>query len=149
MKRHKDYLREVERSSTLLMNLDSGLISLKRAMSDKEVFRSYELMNITMKSIRQDFDVSHVEDVMAEYEDLNNEFHSLHEAINLDSQGHQDTESDELLLKELSSLTIDEVQKSVIDESRGVCSDPLSDKELRKETPSGKDQDKKENLVPA
>lgn len=147
MKRHKDYLREVERSSTLLMNLDSGLISLKRAMSDKEVFRSYELMNNTMKSIRQDFDVSHVEDVMAEYEDLNNEFHSLHEAINLDSQGHQDTESDELLLKELSSLTIDEVQKSANDESREVCSDPLSDKELRKETPSGKDQDKKEKLI--
>lgn len=147
MKRRQDYLREVERSSTLLLNLDSGLMSLKRAMSDKEVIRSYELMNNTMKSIRQDIDISHAEDIMIEYEDLNNEFQSLHDAINFDLKGNEDdVESDELLLKELNSLTIGELHNSKINESSDVSSDPLGDTDLST-TPSRKDQDQEEKIL--
>lgn len=147
MKRRQEYLREVERSSTLLLNLDSGLMSLKRAMSDKEVIRSYELMNNTMKSIRQDIDISHAEDVMIEYEDLNNEFQSLHNAINIDLKGNQDdVESDEKLLQELNSLTIGELHNSKINESSDVSSDPSGDKDLST-TPSRKDQDQEEKIL--
>jgi hypothetical protein len=147
MKRRQEYLREVERSSTLLLNLDSGLISLKRAMSDKEVIRSYELMNNTMKSIRQDFDASHVEDVMIEYEDLNDQLNIIHTDINFGSQSHQDVESDELLLKELDSLMINEIQKTNIDETRDVSSGTLGDKKDLSKAAACEDQDQEEKIL--
>lgn len=105
MKRWKDCTNEIERSSSLLLNLDSSFNTLKRAMNDKEIFSTYELMNEAMKSVRKDFDVSHVEDIITEIEDHNSYLNNLHESIHQNSDYGHDELSDASLLTELADLT--------------------------------------------
>ncbi len=67
MKRRQLVVNEIDRCSTSLLNLESGLHSLKRARSDVQVLKAYEMMNETMKNIRKETSISHVEEVMDEY----------------------------------------------------------------------------------
>lgn len=103
MKRRQLHLNEIDRCSNSLLNLESGLHTLKRARSDVQVVKAYEMMNETMKHIRHDDDndgrklsMSHVENVMDEYHDHMDELGHVQDILCLSSS----TTNNDLMMDE-------------------------------------------------
>jgi len=53
LKRRQICMKEVEKCSGSLLNLDGGLHSIKRAKNDAEVLKTFELVNNSMRLIRR------------------------------------------------------------------------------------------------
>jgi|AntRauTorckE5430_2_1112549.scaffolds.fasta_scaffold00905_1 hypothetical protein len=114
MKRRKMLLKEIENCSGSVLNLDGGLNSIQRAKSDAEVLKTYELMNNSMKTIRQESDLEKAEDIMIELQenkdDLDDFSTSLHGSV-----GH--AISDEELEEELAQLMDNDEDEFIFHES--------------------------------
>ena len=104
MKRRQMYLKEMENCSGSLLNLDSGLNSIQRARNDAEVLKTYELMNSSMKAIRQDSDLEKVDEVMIELEENREDLDHLHKSIYESTCSGGGAFSDEELEEELAQL---------------------------------------------
>ena len=57
MKRNQIIMNEIDKSYASLLNLESGLQNLKRARSDAQVVKAYEVMNETMKLLRKETEI--------------------------------------------------------------------------------------------
>jgi len=101
MKRRQMFLKEIENCSGSMLNLDSGLNSIQRARNDAEVLKTYELMNSSMKAIRQDSDLEKVDDIMIELEENREDLDYLHKSIYESNGG---SFSDKELEEELAQL---------------------------------------------
>ena len=81
LKRRQICLKEVENCSGSLLNLDGGLHSIKRAKNDAEVLKTFELVNNSMRVIRQESNFEDVEDVMNELAEHNDDLNELHRSL--------------------------------------------------------------------
>jgi hypothetical protein len=103
MKRRQLYMNEIDRCSTSILNLESGLHSLKRARSDVQVIKAYEMMNETMKAMREENSLSQVERVMEEFHDGNDELQQIEEFLGATTSTVENYDSDDME-KELLEL---------------------------------------------
>jgi len=81
MKRRQMCLKEIDSCSGSILNLDGGLNSIQRAKSDAEVLKTYELMNSSMKSIRQESDLEKVDDIMIELQENKEEWDAFNKSL--------------------------------------------------------------------
>ena len=102
MKRHKAFLKEIENCAGILLNLENGLNSIRRAKNDVEMISVYELMKSSMKTLREDIDSDQVEDIMDELKENKDELDALHDSLHT-SSGDIGVSNDELE-KELIEL---------------------------------------------
>ncbi|GFH57908.1 hypothetical protein CTEN210_14384 [Chaetoceros tenuissimus] len=102
MKRHKAFLKEIENCAGILLNLENGLNSIRRAKNDIEMISVYELMKSSMKTLREDIDSDRVEDIMDELKENKDELDALHDSLHA-SSGDIGVSNDELE-KELLEL---------------------------------------------
>ena len=118
MKRRQLLVQEIDRCSSSILNLESGLHSLKRARSDVQVVKAYEMINETMKSIRCDGDssssstkgddrilsMSHVEEVMEDFHNGLDDLEDVQESLSLSVVGNHNMIDEDELEKELLAL---------------------------------------------
>uniref|UniRef100_A0A7S3VA48 Charged multivesicular body protein 7 n=1 Tax=Chaetoceros debilis TaxID=122233 RepID=A0A7S3VA48_9STRA len=113
LQRHKLYAKEIDRCSTTLLNLDQGIHSLKRARSDAEVLKTYELVGSVLKDIRQntDMNMDQVDSVMEAYTDNLHEASEVSSALGLDGFSepiNNVVDEDKMLEEELQDLMNDD-----------------------------------------
>ncbi len=104
MKRRQILVNEIDRCSSSLLNLEAGLHSLKRAHSDVQILKAYDLMNSTMKLMREETSLSHVEEVMDEFHEGNEELQLVQESLGIPSSTHDPFCDIDDLEKELKAL---------------------------------------------
>lgn len=102
MKRHKAFIKEIENCAGILLNLENGLNSIRRAKNDVETIAVYELMKSSMKTLREDIDSDRVEDIMDELKENKDDLDALHDSLHA-SSGDIGVSNDELE-KELLEL---------------------------------------------
>ena len=83
MKRRQIIMNEIDRCSNSLLNLEGGLHSLERARSDAQVLKAYEMVNCTMKALREETSLSHVEEVVDEFNDGNDELQHIQDSLGI------------------------------------------------------------------
>ncbi len=84
LKRRQQYLHEIEKCSGSILNLEGGLHTIQRAKNDVEVMKTYQLMNASMKAIREEsglLDVGVVEDVMNDLLEHGDDLKEVHENL--------------------------------------------------------------------
>jgi len=104
MKRRQILINEIDRCSASLLNLETGLHSLKRAHSDAQIVKAYEMMNNTMKLMREETLLSQVEAVMDEFYDGSEEFQHVQESLGIANNMHDTFYDINELEKELEAL---------------------------------------------
>lgn len=101
MKRRQILVNEIDRSSNSLLSVEGVLHSLKRARNDVQLLKAYEMMNNTMKSMREETSLSYVEEVMDDFNDGNEELQHIQDCFNVppvDNYDIDDMERDLLAL---------------------------------------------------
>ena len=82
MKRRQIFLNEIEKCSSSLLNVENGLHSLKRARHDAQLIKVYEMMNETMKLMKDEtMPLSHIEEVMEDFRQNNEELGEIQDCI--------------------------------------------------------------------
>ena len=102
LKRKQVIMNEVDLCSSSLLNLETAYIALDRSGTDIELFKIYELIQKTMKQVKEEngLDQSMVENVMDEVAEENEEMQRASDALAYMGIGFDDAE----LEKELMTL---------------------------------------------
>ena len=104
LKRRNILKKEMERCLASLVNLDTSLHTIKRTTQDVELLKTYQLLNDSLKSIRQEAaELGQVEKIMNELEENTQELHDIHNEIHESITGNV-LFQDEELEKELEEL---------------------------------------------
>lgn len=107
MKRRQIYLNEIEKCSSSLLNVESGLHSLKRARNDAQLIKVYEMMNETMKLMKDEtMPLSHVEEVMEDFRQNNEELEEIQDCISGTSSS--------ALSHQMEMYDIDDLEKELL-----------------------------------
>ena len=107
LKRRNLYQKEAERCSNMLLNLEGGLHTIQRAKDDASVLHAYQLMNASMKALREDNvsgsasgigigTIEDVEDVMEDMEMYKSELRDVHDCLSGDMGGNSGGIDDDL-----------------------------------------------------
>ena len=109
LKRRNLYQKEAERCSNMLLNLEGGLHTIQRAKDDASVLHAYQLMNASMKALREDNisgsasgidigigTIEDVEDVMEDMEMYKSELRDVHDCLSGDMGGNSGGSDDDL-----------------------------------------------------
>jgi hypothetical protein len=104
LKRRKMFQREIETCMGSLVNLETGLHTIKRTKDDVELVKTYNLMNESLKAVRKETSLEQVEELMQELEentldlnDIHNELHYCHsikDNLSLNVQEEQELEQE-------------------------------------------------------
>lgn len=102
LKRRKMFQQEIETCMGSLVNLETGLHTIKRSNDDVELVKTYNLMNESLKAVHKEMSLEQVEELMQELEentldlnDIHNELHYRHcikDNLSLNVQEDQELE---------------------------------------------------------
>ena len=101
LKRKQVIMNEIDLCSASLLNLETAYVALDRSGTDIQLFKSYELIQKTMKEVREEngLDQSIVENVMDEIAEENEGLQRVNDALSYMGTGFDETELEEELMK--------------------------------------------------